>query len=1020
MTDLKKLFTDPPTRYRGAPFWSWNDKLQVPELVRQVDDMKSHGMGGFFMHSRDGLETEYMGAEWMHAVVETVQAAKRAGSYAWLYDEDRWPSGAAGGLVPARGGDAYRAKGVVMWTCQDFTPHPSVLAVFRAIVDGNQLLKATRLSPDAEAQAAEGEDLLVFERAIAQPSEWFNNDSPADNLNPDSVAAFIDITYEAYFDAVGDEFGTVIPGIFTDEPNFGTDQVAGADLCLPWTDTLGEIFETRRGYSVLDVLPYIFLIGEHTVKARHDFWWTISEQFTDAYSKQIGAWCDAHHLAYTGHFLLENEFGDGIVSAGALMPHYVYQAVPGIDMLTIQTNEDLTVKQCSSVANQFGREFMLSELYGCAGWEMTFEDQKWSGDWQYVLGVSLRCQHLALYSLRGCRKRDYPPSFNYNTTWWKYNKVVEDYFARVGLLTTQGKALRDVLVLHPIATAWSMVGNGKRSVPGLEQANAYGGQVNDFTRALLATHYEFDFGDEQIMAQYARIEDDALWVNQAPYQAVIVPPGMQTLFASTLAVLERFVEAGGVVIAFHPVPHMVEAVQDGRAAAFFARPDVIVLEDVSQLQHTLEETVPRRVSLTDRHGQEVPSLVMMERESEDKIILFVVNLDRHNSHHVRVMIEGLGHVQAWDALTGTITTIPVNVTRGAVWFETDFSPSGSALYVLHKASDPERTTASVQMPKPSLDQYPCRGFIGPVCEFRRTDPNVLTLDQCRYRFEDGEWSASMVLWQAQREVRDTLGMRNVYYNGLPQRYKWVNAPHARDGTPVSFQFAFHVRDVPETPVFLLIEGAKDFTINLNDQVVDNEPAGWYLDRSFHKVVLPALREGTNILTLSCAYENRMEVEDCFILGDFGVTPERDIVNEPRKLHFGDWSTQGYFHYPGSIIYQSSFTYDPEADGRIGLVLGDHRAITVAVHVNQEVAAHIPWADANGLDLTPYLKPGTNAIGIEVVGSPRNMLGPLHRRRGYEKGTSWRSFRMEGVEHTDDYVVWPFGLFEQVRLVSLDG
>ena len=95
MSELKKQFVNPPTWYRGAPFWSWNDRLQVEELVRQVHDMKAHGMGGFFMHSREGLETVYMGPEWLECIRETVKAAKEAGTYAWLYDEDRWPSGAA-------------------------------------------------------------------------------------------------------------------------------------------------------------------------------------------------------------------------------------------------------------------------------------------------------------------------------------------------------------------------------------------------------------------------------------------------------------------------------------------------------------------------------------------------------------------------------------------------------------------------------------------------------------------------------------------------------------------------------------------------------------------------------------------------------------------------------------------------------------------------------------------------------------------------------------------------------------
>jgi hypothetical protein len=983
--------------------------------------MKAHGMGGFFIHSRDGLETEYMGEEWIRAVVETVNAAKQAGTYAWLYDEDRWPSGAAGGLVPARGGDAFRAKAVVMKMRKTYEPEETILAVYRAVIHDDALDTLTRLPVDKRSEAKEGESLLTIECVVVPASEWFNDDSPSDNLNPDSVAAFIDITYEAYAEAVGGEFGKVIPGIFTDEPNFCTDRIAGDVLCLPWTDTFAEVFQANRGYDLMDALPFIFIEGDKTIKARHDYWWTVSEQFTQAYSRQIGVWCDAHGLAYTGHFLLENEFGYGIVSAGSIMPHYEYQAVPGIDMLTIQTRENLTVKQCTSVANQFGREFVLSELYGCSGWEMTFEDQKWSGDWQYVLGVNLRCPHLTLYSLRGCRKRDYPPSFNYNTTWWKYNAVVEDYFARVGLLTSQGRAVRDVLVLHPISTAWSMVGNGKRTGTGLEQANAFGESVNDFSRALMATHFDFDFGDEQIMARHTRLEYDALWVNQAPYKAVIIPPDTQTLLESTMVLLDDFVHTGGTLIAFHPVPKMVEAVEDTRAAALFTRPEVVLLEDICQLQKTLEERLPRRISICDKYGQEVSSLVYMQREVEGKNIVFIVNLDRSNAYHVRITLEGTGQVEHWDALTGKITPVPVDTMNKALRFEAHFGPSDSALYVIDRT-----VNAGIIEHPPALrgifqnrGLYPCKGFIGPVCDFQRTDPNVLTLDKCRYRIQDSDWSDEMVVWQAQRAVRDSLGMRNVFYNGLPQRYKWVNTPHLKDGTQVGFEFNFKVRDVPETQIFLLLEDAKDFDITLNGHTIDNEPVGWYLDRSFQKIKLPVLAEGINTLSLECEYKNRMEVEDCYIIGDFGVTPDRVIIQEPAKIRFGDWGQQGYFHYSGSIIYKDKFIYDPQQDGRIGLALGDYRAVTIAIHINDEVVAHIPWISANGADITPYLEAGENDIGIEVVGSPRNMLGPLHRRRGYERGTSWRSFRTEGTEYTDEYVVWPFGLFDQVYLISLE-
>lgn len=94
-----ELFQNPSAEYRGCPFWSWNDKLDRKRLLDQIDDFKTMGMGGFHIHSRVGLDTEYLGEEFMDLVRECVDKAEREHLLACLYDEDRWPSGAAGGLV---------------------------------------------------------------------------------------------------------------------------------------------------------------------------------------------------------------------------------------------------------------------------------------------------------------------------------------------------------------------------------------------------------------------------------------------------------------------------------------------------------------------------------------------------------------------------------------------------------------------------------------------------------------------------------------------------------------------------------------------------------------------------------------------------------------------------------------------------------------------------------------------------------------------------------------------------------
>lgn len=1015
MDTLRKAFLHPPLAFRGAPFWSWNDRLQVDELTRQVKDMKAHGMGGFFMHSREGLETTYMGPEWLDCIRETVKAAQETGMNAWLYDEDRWPSGFAGGLVPARGGDAFRAKLLTIEACSELPAGSAeTLAVFAGVVDG-ETLKSLRRVDAQKGDLRTGEVYLVLRREIAQGIEWFNDDAYADNMNPDSVAAFIDITYEAYRKEVGHAFGGAIPGIFTDEPNLMSHRTVSKRRMLPWTDGLPEMFRQRRGYDLLDGLPWLFYDGERAAKVRHDYWYTVSQRFAEAYSKQLGEWCEKYGLAYTGHFLNENEMGFHILRGGAVMPHYRYQQVPGIDMLMEQNTEFLTIKQCTSVANQFGRARVLSETYGCSGWEFTFEGQKWNGDWQYVMGVNLRCQHLALYSLRGCRKRDYPPAFNYNTTWWKYNGVVEDYFARIGCVLSEGSAARDVLLIHPIATGWMMQGEGDAQV---EQVNAYSERLNDFAQALLATHYDFDFGDEQILASDGSAAGSQVVVGRAPYSMVIIPPGTQTLLPSTVDLLERYLAGGGKVIVFEPAPRLISAEPAERMTRLWTRPGVNVLADVSALNAALEASLPRRISLVTPRGQQAAHLLTMQRDLGDgRYAYFIVNNDRQNGTPIAAALQGGGRLEEWDPLTGAVHPLGAVSKDGMFRFETYFAPAGSRLYIVDPAGTPAETGGQgiAQHETWAWSHREAASYIGPTCAFTRSDPNLLTLDQCQYRMDKGEWSEKVDVWRAQDAVRKALGMRSNYYNGLPQRYRWALNPHPQDGAPVSLRFNFTARDVPQTPIFLLLEGSDWFEIYLNGQQVNNQAAGWYLDHAFHKIELPGLKAGENELVLSCAYHNYYELEDCYLLGDFGVSLDRVITVEPKQLHFGDWAGQGYPHYAGSMIYHGRVVYAPGKTARV--FLGEHRAVDVAVWVNGQLAGHIPWRAANGLEITSLLHEGENLVDVEVVSSPRNMLGPLHRAAEHEPWTDWSSFRRTGDAYTPDYVYWPWGLTDQVRIIQ---
>jgi len=107
-SDLNTLFKNPPASYRGVPFWSWNNKLDAEQLVRQIGYFEKMGFGGVMLHSRTGLDTDYLGDDFMQCIGASVDRARELGMTAWLYDEDRWPSGYAGGKVTER--PEFRAR----------------------------------------------------------------------------------------------------------------------------------------------------------------------------------------------------------------------------------------------------------------------------------------------------------------------------------------------------------------------------------------------------------------------------------------------------------------------------------------------------------------------------------------------------------------------------------------------------------------------------------------------------------------------------------------------------------------------------------------------------------------------------------------------------------------------------------------------------------------------------------------------------------------------------------------------
>jgi len=981
----RRMFSNPSSEYRGAPFWSINDELDPAEVARQVRLMVDAGFGGAFFHAREGLVTPFLGVRWFEAFEAAVKAAEERGAYVWIYDELRWPSGFAGGIVPALGPQA-RAKALVAVASERAFAGEGVVAAFRLKLDARGVPVGYERAEPGEVGKAPL--YLTFVEYVAQPGEtWYEGFCYVDLLDEQVVAEFLKAAYEPYLAFKG-VFGGVVPGVFTDEPNIESSRPHTRPqlpprgprfpaLSFPWTTSLPEKFKELNGYDLREKLPeLVFELGDY-LKTRYDFWRTVTLMFVEAFSKQIYEWCDRHGLKFTGHYLAEDTLLGQLRCAGSVMPHYEFEHVPGIDHLGFQIwGSLLTAKQVASVANQLGRERVLCETYGCLGNYPSFADRKWIGDFLYALGVNFLNHHLLPYSLRGRRKRDYGLNFHRAQPWWRYNRLIEDYFARLSYALSRGTRVANVLVLHPIGSAWALYSPlSERKVAELDE------KLQELMKALLAMHVDFELGDEMLIAKHAKIEGAKLRVGRALYDAAVVPPSV-TIASSTLKLLREFADAGGVVVFVEKPPHAVE----GRPSPELDELVKRARRAPSVSREALEEAlrgVPRPMVI---EGDPDGSVLYHLRRDEDSLILFLTNTDRASPRKLRVGLEGAWKPELWDAVTGEVRELGAAVEGGRTWLSLELPPIGSSLLVLRPGTPaaPE-APAKLEVREVELGEAGWR--------VRRLDPNALVLDYCYYCVDGEPWRGPVPVWRAHREIAS----------------RGVGA-----GFALRFEFECAV-DPRGRNIKLVIESPHLYEVEVNGKPV--QWTGSWFDPSFRTSdVSELLVQGRNVIELKGVVGVEPELEPIYVMGDFGVEARSQggsrIVNEKELVDASDLCREGLPFYAGSVELKKSVEV-PDGFKRAVLRFGELNAALAEVHVNGVVAGFALFPPYE-VDVTPLLKPGSNEIEIVLVGTLRNLFGPLHYAGGDPAWIGPETFS-DAAHWTDEYVLRPFG-FKGAKLI----
>ena len=990
-SQVRRLFKNPPTAYSTGPLWVWNDLLTEEEIVSTLHDLASQSVKQVWVHPRPGLMTPYLSEDWFHLWQVALREARKLDMNVWIYDENSYPSGFAGGWVPEVMPES-RGRGLSFRETSTAPKlSPETIGVYRIENDTGENLTAELRGkgtlPDGR--------YLVASEVRAENSPWHADRCYVNLLSPGVTEKFLDLTLEAYRRAVGQEFGKRVPGVFTDEPNI---HPAGQ---FPWSEVLLPEFRQRWGYDLLDCLPSLRQpIGDWR-KVRHNYFQVLNEQFIEHWSRPYHDYCEKHHLEWTGHYW-DHEWPN-CIGVPDNMAMYAWHQRPAIDCLMNQYAEHThaqfgnarMVKELSSVANQLGNQRTLCETYGAGGWDLRFEDMKRIGDWLEVLGVNTINQHLSYVTIRGARKRDHPQSFSYHEPWWEAYHVSARYFARLSAALSQGQQINPILVLEPTTTAWMYQGDEAHLQ---ELGNAFFKLV----MALEAAQVEYDLGCEDVIARHGSISGNQLKIGNRSYAQVVLPPLTENLNRKTKELLDQVtvIRPGGG-------PARI----DGRIASGANTPPpgdaaTNVADWIQQVVANLRAQPNADGFRIERDAGDQGILFHHRRELNDGQLLFLVNTSAEHPA-AGTLFSNLKGIEHWDLYSGEIKPFPTVPGAAGVSARFELRPCGSLLLFLS------------QRPVASDGRHLIVRTIEPRGEIKvdRLQPNVLTLDYVTItaggetRTNIYAYEANQFAWKANGQPRDP------WDSGVQFKDEFISHKFpASSGFEAAYRFV--IKGAVPSDLQIVTERPDLYQITCNGRPVQAKPEGWWLDKAFGRIpIAPNACSGENVVVLKAApFTMFHELEAAYLLGSFSLAPAASgfVVAEDHPLQIAGqagWNAQGQPFYAAGVRYREEFDLKTSAS-QYSVALVSWFGSVAKVLVNDQPAGYID-APPYECDVTRQLRKGMNKIDVVVVGTLKNTLGPHHGNPPL--GTAWPgSFHKApafGPPPGQEYSTVAYGLFE---------
>ncbi|MBN1359702.1 MAG: hypothetical protein JW993_03870 [Sedimentisphaerales bacterium] len=494
----------------------------VPAAMQELKDL---GLGGIVCNVAFGdyLRSE---ANW-RACVAAVEACAKVGLRVWIYDEDGYPSGAAGGLVLEEN-PAFEALALAY---DPSRADPFVIRTSYEHTHASNNYYAARRYPN-----------LIDEAAVAR---------------------FMHVTHDAYYQRLAPHFGQTIEAFFTDEPslmavNIGPlpedvrKQVRVVDPLdpnvsplpsVPWVADLPELYDQRYGQDLLAVRKSLFEGDtEADRQVRRQYWSLVTDLLAQRYFGRIARWAQAHSVASSGHILWEEMLAHHPALEGNTLKMLGCMDIPGLDMLSSNPEAAihtgwLTAALPASAAILNGRRRVMTEVSDFSETmaqqgPASVADMCATAAWQAALGVT----EFTLYYDR--RQRTAEQYQSYCT-----------FVGRLNALLHDAQPAPRVLLYYPIADLWSEYKPVAAKLTVETQSQRMRDIVASFIslgQRMTRSQISFALADHEMLAA-ARVQDGRVCIADHTFDGLVFPARAE-LPPSASRQVERFESGGGDVL----------------------------------------------------------------------------------------------------------------------------------------------------------------------------------------------------------------------------------------------------------------------------------------------------------------------------------------------------------------------------------------------------------------------------------------------------------------------------------------